>query len=131
MPDRLPRVEVLRRAVASAVAAETLRGVAREIGLTAPAVQNFVDGAEPRRASTLRKLENWHAQRLARTATEGDLAAATAALRIFVRDVPAEQRQGVALGWTRQLAALYEECGVPSPAWLEELRRCTADEWDG
>jgi hypothetical protein len=127
MPERLPRVEILRRAVTAAVAAETLRGVAREIGLTAPAVQNFIDGAEPRRGSTLRKLENWYVGRRARTPDEGDLQAAEAALHIFVRDLPADRRLEVSLNWIAQLAQHYRAIGAPVPEWLEELRRRTTD----
>lgn len=126
MPEGLPRVDALRQAVAAAVAAETLRGVAREIGLTAPAVQNFIDGAEPRRGSTLRKLENWYVGRRAKAPNESDLEAAQAALRIFVRDLPANRRAEVALGWIVQLIGHYRAADASAPEWLEELRRRTA-----
>jgi formylglycine-generating enzyme required for sulfatase activity len=100
----------------------TLRGVARDLGLSAPAVQNFIDGAEPRRPATLRKLEGWYMRHIARTVNELDVDAAMAALRLLVRDLPAERQWEAAAATLRLLEDHYLADNAVAPPWIERVR---------
>jgi hypothetical protein len=131
MPEQFSRVERLRRAVAAAVARESLRGVAREVGLSAPAVQNFIDGAEPRRASTLRKLEGWYVRERSREAEPADGEAALAAVEILTRDLPAGRRRDVGLGLLTWLEAQFQQEVELTPAWLDDVRQRIESEPEG
>lgn len=117
MSRRVPRVLELRRAVAAAVGEGTLRGTARDVGLSAPALRNFINGAEPRRPATLRKLESWYVRRLAGAAAPVDVEAVQSALAILLRDLPNELQPRVAESTLSFLHSQYAEHGAP-PAWL-------------
>jgi len=114
---RVPRVLELRRAVAAAVGEGTLRGTARDVGLSAPALRNFINGAEPRRPATLRKLESWYVRRLAGEAAPADVDAVRNALAILLRDLPEEKQPQVAQDTLTFLRSQYAEHGA-LPAWL-------------
>lgn len=117
MSSRLSRVPELRRAARTAVGEGTLRRVSRDIGLSAPAVRNFINGAEPRRPATLRKLESWYVRRLAETATPTDVDSVRSALAILLRDLPEEQQADIAAATLIFLREQYTKYGI-SPAWL-------------
>ena len=53
------RVDLLRGAVRRAVEASSQRKVARQIGMSAPGLRAFLDGARPLRP-TWRKLHAWY-----------------------------------------------------------------------
>lgn len=57
---RVP-VSVIREAVGRATANHSLRGVARQIGMSPSGVQHFLAGAQPY-APTLRRLNRWYAE---------------------------------------------------------------------
>lgn len=117
MSRRVQRVPELRRAVAAAVGEGTLRGTAREVGLSAPALRNFINGAEPRRPATLRKLESWYVGRLASEAAPADVDAVRNALVILLRDLPEEIQPQAAQDTLTFLRGQYAEHGT-LPAWL-------------
>jgi len=114
---RVHRVLELRRAIAAAVGEGTLRGTAREVGLSAPALRNFINGAEPRRPATLRKLESWYVRRLECEAAPADVDAVQHALAILLRDLPEEMQPQVAQDTLTFLRGQYAEHGA-LPAWL-------------
>jgi hypothetical protein len=120
------RVSILRAVVAAAVRNNTLRGVARDIGLSAPAVQNFIDGAEPR-PSTIQKLEGWYVRHLAGSGDELGRETAEAAVRMLVRDLPLEHRTGAMADLLDRAAAHYSARVGTVPLWLEQARGYARD----
>jgi predicted small secreted protein len=116
------RISILRAAVVAAVGNNTLRGVARDIGLSAPAVQNFIDGAEPRRPSTLQKLEGWYVRQLALSGDELSIDSAKAAVFILVRDLPEEYQLSLTFELLDLIATRYSVHLGAVPQWIEQLR---------
>lgn len=114
-PPRV-RVEVLRDAVRRAVAASSSHQVAKAVGLSAPAVRNFMAGAEPHPANH-RKLTAWYVRQAA-DAHELDEDTAHAALSLLLEAVPELHRGD---GMRRVLEAVreaHEVSGAPLPSWL-------------
>ncbi|HEX2076435.1 MAG TPA: toll/interleukin-1 receptor domain-containing protein [Longimicrobium sp.] len=67
--SRVP-VSVIREAIGRATMNHSLRGVARQIGMSPSGVQHFLAGAQPY-APTLRRLNRWYAQYVAGGRTRG------------------------------------------------------------
>lgn len=119
-PPSLPSIPVprLREAARRAVERSSSHEVGKALGLSAPAVRNFIGGAEPRPA-TLRKLTAWYVREAA-AAHELDAETAGAALALLLEGVPASRR---AEGIRKVLVAIREvhaEGGVPTPVWATE-----------
>ncbi|HEX5727084.1 MAG TPA: hypothetical protein VFX98_16525 [Longimicrobiaceae bacterium] len=89
-PDLRASAGEFRRAAAAAVAERSLRGVAAEIGMSAPGLQHFLDGGAPFRR-TLRKLAAWYALRGAARGYAPE-AALNAALALLLEGLPEEGR---------------------------------------
>lgn len=125
--ERVP-LDRLRAAVEGGVAARSLRGVAREVGMSPSGLQKFRDGAMPY-ASTRRKLEEWYLREAARYDPSGDVAPALAALQILTSGLPTSQRARVAATIVDQVEVAYRSQRLPAPPWLTELRsRITSDD---
>ncbi|MGQ0813066.1 MAG: hypothetical protein ACT4O1_01190 [Gemmatimonadota bacterium] len=109
----------LRDVVAARVEAESLRSVARNVGMSPSGLQKFIDGASPYSA-TRQRLERWYVRETAAYRANVSEESALAALSILVRDLPSKQR---AHARARVLEAL--EQSYPQnrrPAWLRKLR---------
>jgi len=116
------RVSTLRAAVAAAVRENTLRGVARDIGLSAPAVQNFIEGAEPRRPSTVQKLEGWYVRHLASGKSELSSEVVRASILLLVRDLPPVDRARVVAEVLELVAAHHSSRLGFVPRWLDQAQ---------
>ena len=81
-------VPMLREAVRRAVAASSLRAVAKEIDVSAPGLQHFLRGGYPL-PKTARKLAAWHVQQ--RAASPLDIHEEVA-LSLLLSRVPEDQR---------------------------------------
>lgn len=113
--DRRVTVDVLRTAVRRAVEATSLRGVARDIGMSAPGLQHFLDGGTPFRR-TLRNLMAWYTRE---SATRREISDETvhAALAILLEGVPPEARAEMERKVIAVLRSAYSEQGLKPPGW--------------
>lgn len=113
-------VSALRWAVTQAVARTSSHAVAREVGMSAPSLRDFIDGSEPRQ-STVRKLTAWYV----RTATERgevlDERTARAALALLVEPIPPERRADALRELVEAMERGYRMAGAPVPKWLRKL----------
>lgn len=113
-------IDHLRDAVARGVETESLRRIAREIGMSPSGLQKFLDGARPY-DPTRRKLERWYVKEAARGYPEAlTPEAARAAIDLLLRDLPAGRRARARAAFVTLLRNLY---GVDPPDWLEESAR--------
>src|SRR5690606_39795630 len=92
--ERVP-LDRLRAAVEGGVAARSLRGVAREVGMSPSGLQKFRDGATPY-AATRRKLEERYLRGAAQRDPSDDVVPVLAALRILTSGLPTSRRARVA-----------------------------------
>lgn len=112
----------LREAVEDGVASRSLRGVAREVGMSPSGLQKFRDGALPY-VSTRRKLERWYVREAAQYGRGPGAGSALAALHILTQDLPPPQR-GEATGEILELLeTAFRKRHLRVPAWLAEVRR--------
>lgn len=114
-------VEQLRDAVAARVRATTLRGTAREVGMTAPGLQSFIDGTKPH-PRTLRKVESWYVRTIAQSGADLNAQDAVAALFLLTRDLPETRQLAAIRRMTEYLETLYEGERIPPPVWLRALK---------
>lgn len=108
----------LRKAVASRVQADSLRAVARDVGMSPSGLQKFLQGSSPYSA-TRQRLERWYVRESATYRSVISEESARAALGMLLHDLPMKQR-GLAL--RRMLDAL--EQAYPHnrrPNWLRSL----------
>ncbi|HEV2148072.1 MAG TPA: hypothetical protein VGR37_11770 [Longimicrobiaceae bacterium] len=113
-------VETLRNAAAKARKAHGLRATAREIGMSGPGLQAFLDGTDPQ-PTTVARLTAWYL----RTAAErGDVVTgptARAAVALLVDFLPPKERAEALREIRRVLERQAKAAGVPVPDWVEEL----------
>ena len=101
MTDQTPHeprsatVRHLREAARASVENTSLRGVAREIGMSPMGLRNFLHGTEPY-APTLRRLRNWYVRYAALRSGAVHTEDATAALAVLVHDLAPAPRQEAA-----------------------------------
>lgn len=119
-PEGAP-VPVLRRAAKQAVAAHSLRGVARDMGLSPMWLRDFMDGSRRPQAATLRKLNQWFVVYV-ENRPEYSEAAARAALEIFLDGLPEAQRDAAVAAWLRLKEELHRRGGTLAPDWVEKLK---------
>jgi ADP-ribose pyrophosphatase YjhB (NUDIX family) len=118
--DLPPGLPVLRSFVAAHIGTDGLRETARRIGVRPYGLQYFVEGGNPH-ARTLRKLENWYA---ATAPAEGTVTAddqALVALRMLIRDLPANRQPEARRRAAAFFGELYDVLGTDRPAWLAKL----------
>jgi transcriptional regulator with XRE-family HTH domain len=123
MPPRRDKSHVarLRDTVAARVRSLSLRAVAREIGMSAPGLQSFLEGRSPYPA-TRRKLEAWYVRESANVGIDTSLSTARAALEILVRDLPEDLQDESVVRSIELFEAAYDRAGIPRPLWLQQLR---------
>lgn len=119
-PERGVPIDVLRDAAARARELHGLRATAREIGLSGPGLQAFLDGTDPQ-PTTVARLTAWYL----RTAEErGDVVTgptARAAVRLLVTFLPPKERAEALREIRGVLERQAKAAGVPVPDWVEEL----------
>lgn len=119
-------IEHMREAAWSRVRNTSLRGVAREIGMSPTGLKKFLQGTSPY-APTVRRLRHWYVQYAA--LAEGALARpdAEAALAVLVHDLPPAPQRETADGMLDCLGRGYERSGKPRPGWMADLRHAYQD----
>jgi hypothetical protein len=119
-PSRIP-VDEIREAARLAVEAESLRAVARAVGLSPMGLKNFLEGRTPYSA-TRRKLNTWYV-----THGDGrpvfDDSVARASIAVLLEGISEPQRDDAARKLLVALQAIYDEKKAPPPAWLAQLAR--------
>jgi hypothetical protein len=112
-------VALLREVVQQAVEATTLRRVAREVGVSAPGLALFLDGAVPREES-LDKYRAWYLK--ASTARGGCVSRETArlALGVLSQSLPTEARGQAQRGVLRLLLRAHQRHRIAPPGWLRD-----------
>lgn len=118
---RRVRVDALRAAAADKVERTSLRHVAREIGMSAPGLRLFLDGAYPR-TDTLRKIRDWYFGEASARADDLSVETARAAVRLLVEGLPERERALVTRKVVERLMAAYRRQGTSLPGWLDVLR---------
>ncbi|HEX6369164.1 MAG TPA: hypothetical protein VF006_09540 [Longimicrobium sp.] len=123
MPDdpRTASIRHVREVAAARVANTSLRGVAREIGMSPMGLRNFIRGTDPY-SPTLRRLRNWYVRHAAARAGNVETEDAVAALSVLVHDLDSAPRRRAAMTVLDAVALGYEQSGVAKPAWVAELR---------
>lgn len=112
----------LRGVVAARLSTMSLRGVARDVGMSPSGLQKFVDGAVPY-PPTRQKLERWYVRETARGGDAPTPGVALAALDVLVGELAGPRRHPAARALVALLGTTYREEGGAVPGWLEELER--------
>ncbi|HEU4882428.1 MAG TPA: hypothetical protein VFT45_09295 [Longimicrobium sp.] len=127
MKDQTPEdprsasIRRVREVAAARVENTSLRGVAREIGMSPMGLRNFIHGTAPY-SPTLRRLRNWYVRYAAERPGAVEREEATAALSVLVHDMDSAPRRQAAVTVLDAVALGYEQSGVVKPAWVAELR---------
>lgn len=114
-PDSPVAVSVLREAARRAVAASSIRSVAKGIGVSHGAVVKFLDGAKPQ-AATMRKLGVWYLRQAG--GAHLDEEAATLALNLLVSGFPEGEREGLREQLLEVLRGSHRAAGREPPEWM-------------
>src|SRR5437773_12319488 len=114
-------VAVLRDAVALAITELSLRGAAKEMGISPNGLRNFINGSAPRSA-TRAKLERWLAeqQHVSRPPNVGQL---VRLLNELAGDLSTQQTAALAGDIAGLLATAYEARRLSPPRWVQDLLR--------
>lgn len=123
IPDdpRTASIRHVREVAAAHVENTSLRGVAREIGMSPMGLRNFIRGTDPY-SPTLRRLRNWYVRHAAARPANVQMEDATAALAVLVHDLDIAPRRQAAVIVLDAVARGYDQSGVMKPSWLAELR---------
>ncbi|HEX5727006.1 MAG TPA: hypothetical protein VFX98_16135 [Longimicrobiaceae bacterium] len=127
MEDQTPResreaaVRHMREAAAARVRNTSLRGVAREIGMSPTGLKKFLLGTAPY-SPTLRRLRSWFVQFGTRHVGEVQREEASAALAVLVHDLAPDPRAEAAGSVLDALGRGYEASGRERPEWVAGLR---------
>jgi hypothetical protein len=112
-PSRPVLVSTIRDAAQRAVAAESLRPVAKRVGLSTMGLRAFLLGATPRR-STEEKLRTWYAALV--------LEKARAAAGTLLADLPEPRRAAAVQALMDGLEQIYRQRGERPPWWIAVLK---------
>ena len=115
-------VQHLRGMAASRVQQTSLRGVAREIGMSPTGLKKFLLGTAPY-SPTLRRLRKWYLHHAALPTGEVEYEDASAAIAVLTHDLPGEPRREAADCVLDCLGRGYDATGRPRPRWVAELRQ--------
>ena len=114
-------VKHLRESAAARVENTSLRGVAREIGMSPTGLKKFLLGTAPY-SPTLRRLRKWYLQYAALPTGEVSYHDASAALTVLTHDLTSEPRREASDCVLDCLARGYDVSGRSRPRWVAELR---------
>jgi hypothetical protein len=115
-------VPELRQALRDEVASTSLHHVSRQAGMTAGALQKFLDGGSTY-VATRRQVERWyllHGPGRHETGLSGG--SALAILRVLVQELSAARQRPTLELLVKSLEDAYATAGLPRPAWLGEVR---------
>jgi len=119
--SREATVQHLREMAAARVDNTSLRGVAREIGMSPTGLKKFLMGTAPY-SPTLRRLRKWYLQYAALPSAEVTYQDASAALVVITHDLSPDPRREVSDCVLDCLARGYDATGRSRPRWVAELR---------
>ena len=119
--NRDATVQHLREMAAARVENTSLRGVAREIGMSPTGLKKFLLGTAPY-SPTLRRLRKWYLQHAALPTGEVSYHDASAALVVLMHDLQPEPRREASECVLDCLERGYDLSGRPRPRWVTELR---------
>jgi hypothetical protein len=125
LPSGQPKeatVHYMRALAAARVEHTSLRGVAREIGMSPTGLKKFLLGTAPY-SPTLRRLRKWYVHHAELPSGELEHQDAEAAIALLTHDLPGESRREAVNGVLDCLARGYDAAGRPRPRWVAELRR--------
>jgi len=111
----------LRAMAAARVEHTSLRGVAREIGMSPTGLKKFLLGTAPY-SPTLRRLRKWYIHHSALPTGEVEYQDASAAIAVLTHDLPGEPRREAADCVLDCLGRGYDATGRARPRWVAELR---------
>jgi hypothetical protein len=114
-------VSVLRDAVRDAIDRTSSHVVARAVGLSAPGIREFANGAEPRSA-TIRKLTAWYIREREPGSDALDAETAGAAIAFLLEHIPSQHRDGVRAALIEWIDSKGRQVGAVSPAWMSDLK---------
>ena len=119
-PELRVPVDVIRREAQLACEAASLRSVAGEVGLTPMGLRGFLRGERTPRKSSVRKLNQWYARRIASRLPEGE-DEARAALVVIAGFYPQADRSRVEGRFLEVMEEEFRESGMEPPPWLRSL----------
>jgi hypothetical protein len=119
--NRDATVQHLRDMAAARVESTSLRGVAREIGMSPTGLKKFLLGTAPY-SPTLRRLRKWYLQHAALPTGEVSYHDASAALVVLIHDLQPEPRREASDCLLDCLERAYDASGRSRPRWLADLR---------
>jgi hypothetical protein len=129
-PELRAPVDVIRREAELACDASSLRAVAGEIGMSPMGLRAFILGDNKPQDRTVRKLNAWHARRVAARQSEGE-DEARSALIVLAGFFPSADRPRVLRNLIGQMEREFRDSGMAPPLWLstlaEELRTSADD----
>jgi hypothetical protein len=114
-------VRHLRETAAARVERTSLRGVAREVGMSPTGLKKFLMGTAPY-SPTVRRLRRWFLQYAALPTAEVTHQHAESALVVLTHDLAPDARRDASECLLECLARAYEASGRAQPAWIAELR---------
>ena len=114
-------VQHLRDMAAARVESTSLRGVAREIGMSPTGLKKFLLGTAPY-SPTLRRLRRWYLQHAALPTGEVSYHDASAALVVLIHDLQPEPRREATDCLLDCLERAYDASGRTRPRWVADLR---------
>ena len=115
-------VAVLRDAVALAITELSLRGAAKEMGISPNGLRNFINGSAPRSA-TRAKLERWLASLDHRTVPPPTVGHLVRLLTDLSGDLSPQQTVLLGRSISAVLADAYEARRLSPPRWVQDLLR--------
>jgi hypothetical protein len=104
-----------------AVERTSMRAVARNVGLSARAVDLFLSGSKPRLATQV-KLRAWYV-RSASAMREHDAETVRAALDVLLSGLPEGARRKLLPELLERIQEEHRAVGVPVPKWIAALKR--------
>src|SRR4051794_36038558 len=119
--SREATVAYLREMAAARVDNTSLRGVAREIGMSPTGLKKFLMGTAPY-SPTVRRLRRWFLQYAALPAAEITHQHAESALVVLTHDLAPGARRDASDCLLECLSRAYEASGRAQPAWIADLR---------
>jgi hypothetical protein len=119
--NREATVRHLREMAAARVENTSLRGVAREIGMSPTGLKKFLLGTAPY-SPTVRRLRKWYLQHAALTTGEVSRHDASAALVVLIHDLRPEPRRETTECMLDCLERGYDLSSRSRPLWVAELR---------
>ena len=121
--DRNAEIELLRNALRRRVETTSVRQVAAEVKMSHGAIFNLINGQVVPRGKTLSKLRAWYVEQSSGGGAGLTLEAASFLVDLMLGSVPAYLRPTAGVEMLDKLEEIYEHFGVPTPAWVNALRK--------